>query len=356
MTDMPRKLPLFVTRERSRHGRLAFYFRRGKGERTRLPDYGSATFDAEYQAALAGTTAKTRRGRIVNRSSLAWLVEEYRVSADYAALSPATRRQRDNIFHNTVEGDAGGQPFRAVSEAGLKKAVEIRKATPSAARNFLDAMRGMFRWAKESGHVTIDPTTGLKPPKRRKNAGFTPWTDDDVALYEARWPAGSKERVWLHVLRYTGLRRGDAVTVGRQHVKDGVALIRTEKSGYEIEAVVPLHPQLIETLAIGPTGDLAWICGERGRPFKKESFGTVFREACDDAGIAKGKSAHGLRKLAAATLAELGLTVSELEALFGWEGGRMASHYTKSADRRALGRKAALKMLSQGAGRAQNNR
>jgi hypothetical protein len=30
--------------------------------------------------------------------------------------------------------------------------------------------------------------------------------------------------------------------------------------------------------------------------------------------------------------------VSQLEAIFGWTGGRMASHYTKAADRRRLAR------------------
>lgn len=28
--------------------------------------------------------------------------------------------------------------------------------------------------------------------------------------------------------------------------------------------------------------------------------------------------------------------VTQLEAIFGWEGGRMAAHYTRAADRRRL--------------------
>ena len=36
--------------------------------------------------------------------------------------------------------------------------------------------------------------------------------------------------MWLDVLLFTGLRRGDAVILGRQHVRDGVATLRTEKS------------------------------------------------------------------------------------------------------------------------------
>jgi hypothetical protein len=46
--------------------------------------------------------------------------------------------------------------------------------------------------------------------------------------------------------------------------------------------------------------------------------------------------AHGLRKAAATVAANNGATVAQLEAIFGWEGGRMASLYTRSADRQSL--------------------
>jgi len=40
--------------------------------------------------------------------------------------------------------------------------------------------------------------------------------------------------------------------------------------------------------------------------------------------------------LAATTMAENGATEAQLEAVFGWTGGRMASLYTRSANRRRL--------------------
>jgi integrase len=69
----------------------------------------------------------------------------------------------------------------------------------------------------------------------------------------------------------------------------------------------------------------------------------MFKAACTKAGILN-KSAHGLRKLAATRAAEAGLTVSELEAMFGWTGGTMASHYTRNADRKRLSEQAAEKI------------
>src|SRR5262249_4494691 len=153
--------------------------------------------------------------------------------------------------------------------------------------------------------------------------GFPIWTAEEVQRYEQRWSVGTKERVWLDVLLYTGLRRGDAVTLGKQHVRNGVATLRTEKAQGEITVTLPILPVLEATLKVGPVGDLAFICGDRGKSLTKESFGNLFRKAVLAAGI-EGKSAHGLRKVGAVRAAEAGATVAELEAIFGWRGGRMA--------------------------------
>src|SRR4029077_9789073 len=74
--------------------------------------------------------------------------------------------------------------------------------------------RGLFRWALEAGMVKVDLTAGVKNPQRPKGDGFRPWTEDDVAAYEKCWPIGTRQRVWLDVMLYTGLRRGDAMRCG----------------------------------------------------------------------------------------------------------------------------------------------
>ena len=56
------------------------------------------------------------------------------------------------------------------------------------------------------------------------------------------------------------------------------------------------------------------------------------------------KSAHGVRKIGATRAAENGATVAELEAIFGWQGGGMASLYTRAADRVRLAKGAMSKM------------
>jgi integrase len=215
-------------------------------------------------------------------------------------------------------------------------------------------MRGLFKWAKDAKHVTIDPAEGVKNPKRRKGPGFPMWTEADAAAYDQRWPLGTKERVWRDVLFYTGLRRGDAVRVGRQHVSqvtkpDGsvakVIVLRTEKSQGEMVVTIPILPVLQRTLDASPIGELAFICGKAGKPLTKESFGNAFKDACKTAGL-DNRSAHGCRKIAATRAAHHGATVPELNAIFGWKGTAMASLYTEAAERQRLALGAMAKVQS----------
>jgi integrase len=340
---MPRPRPPHLHRQVTRHGKTVWYVRIGKGTRTRIrAEYGTPEFDAEYCAALDGLP-KAAKNSTVSVGTLAWLVERYRETGDWTSLSLATRRQRESILRHVLE-TAGRQPLTKITKATIVAGRDRRAVkTPFQARHFLDTMRGLFRWATAAGLVKVDPTAGVADPAIPKSEGFPPWTEEDVAAYERRWPIGTRERVWLDVLIFCGLRRGDAVRLGRQHVRNGIATIKTEKTGTVV--TLPILPILAETLAAGHCGDLTFIINANGRPFVKESFGNAFKEACRKAGITN-RSAHGLRKIAAARAAERGATEAQLEAIFGWTGGRMASLYTRSANRRRLAIEAMHKLAN----------
>ncbi len=71
-------------------------------------------------------------------------------------------------------------------------------------------------------------------------------------------------------------------------------------------------------------------------------FARRFAAACQEAGVSG--TPHGMRKAAARRLAEDGGTVAELNAVFGWSGVKMASHYTQRAERRKLAKSAMEKL------------
>lgn len=343
MDGMPRPRPPHLHRCKTRHGKFVWYFRRSEPPRTKIrihAEFGTPEFDAEYQAAASGNPA-TPKAPGAKSGSLRWLYERYRETSAWLDLAPATRRQRENFFGHVL-AKAGDEQFAAIKKSDIEAGMVDRRETPSQVRNFLDTMRGMFEWAAASGIAKVDPTAGVKYPARKKTEGFKPWTMADVAKFEAKWPEGSRQRVWLHVLLYTGVRRGDAVTIGKQHVRDGLLVFITEKGRdrRRIEVARPIEPELAATLAKGPCADLHFICGERGQPLTKETFGNDFKEACILAGI-PDKSAHGLRKLSAILWAERGATINQLMALFGWLTPSMAAFYTEQANRKRLALSAA---------------
>src|SRR5262245_317063 len=340
---MPRPRPPYLHRQITRHGKAVWYVRVGRGLRGRIrADFGTPEFEAEYRVALSGVPT---RKAAPSQNSLQWLLTRYRETTAWANLSDATRRQRDNIFKGVIE-TAGHEPYARITTATIEAGKERRATTPAQARNFLDAMRGLFRWAREAGLVKIDPTAGVHNPKRKGTDGFVPWTEEHAAAYEVRWPIGTRQRVWFDVLLYTGLRRGDAVRLGRQHVRNGVATLKTEKSGFTVEVNLPILAVLQATLDAGPCGDLTFICGANGRPFTKESFGNKFKAACKAAGVPG--SAHGVRKIAATRAADNQATEAELMAIFGWTDPKMAAHYTRTANRKRLAAQAMGKLNASG--------
>jgi integrase len=336
MSGMPRPRPPHLHREITRHGKASWYFRRGRGKRIRLPDaYGSPEFEEAYSAALTGQPAPGRRTG-PTEGSFSWGLELYRRSQAWALLSLATRRQRENIFKG-IEAAVGSSRLADWRRGDIVAGRDKRSDRPAAARHFVEALRGFFRWSVEAGLTRADPTDGVKVAKLRTD-GFAVWTEEDIGAFRGRWPLGTRERLAFELLLGTGFRRGDAARVGRPHLaRDGVIRLMTEKTGERVSVVIP--PELVAAIAAGPCGELTFIAGERGRPMTKESFGNWFREACDAAGVKK--SAHGIRKSAATADALDGYTETELDAKYGWRGQRMASLYTRTANRERLSLSAA---------------
>ena len=341
---MPRPRPPHLHRETSRHGTVVWYVRVGKGPRIRIKaEYGTPEFEAAYQSAVGGERPRSP-GKSA-RGTLGWLFDLYRQTSAWTDLAKSTRYKREKIMMRVL-ATAEHQPVSAINEPAIIAGRERRAATPASAQGFIDTMHGLFKWAVSVKLATSDPTLNVKvKTKSKRKGGYPPWTDEDMAKFEVHWPRGTRERVMFDILTYTGLRIGDVAILGRQHLKqqtimiDGqpsrrtVISIDSEKTGMRVE--IPMLAPLEATIEAGPTGDLAFIVTRRGTPFNKGALGTAFVEAARAAGI-RGKSAHGLRKAAATRAAENGATERELEAIFGWSGGRMATLYTRSANRSRL--------------------
>ena len=336
MPDMPRRRKPFTQREVTRHGVTVWYFRRGKGPRTRLPGaYESPEWLAAYEAALGGAPAPAP----TTSGTFRWLVEQYQGSAKWAGLAKETQRHRAGILAKVVE-TAGDLRIAQITRAQIAAGRDRRAETPFAALNYLKIMNQVFAFAVDAGHLTNNPAKGIERPSPATDGHHT-WTVQEVRRYQKRWPLGTRERLAMDMLLYTGLRRGDLVQLGRQHVRNGIIRYRATKNGVEI--VLPMLPILQATIEAGPTGDLTYLATKRNTPWKKESFGTWFRDACIAAKV-PGR-AHGLRKAGATIAAENGASDQQLMAIFGWTNPEQAAVYTRTANRARMASMAAAMLV-----------
>jgi integrase len=164
--------------------------------------------------------------------------------------SPAMNRRRRSIASISSPAATAGPPFRPNTS--------------------MATMRGIFHRADDAGHVKTDPSANVQEQQDEEDGRIPDLDRGGGRSLRAPLADRSKERVWIGVLLYTGFRRGDAVRIGRQHVRNGVATLRTEKN--DTAVTIPILPVLAEILRAGPCADLAFICGERHKPLKKESF------------------------------------------------------------------------------------
>ena len=341
------KLPYVHTDRDTRSGQVRVYFRRRLGApkiRLRaLP--GSAEFLEEYKAALeAGekpdSSAKPRTYR--------WLCIQYFGSAEFRELDPRTQRTRRGILEATcLEPTAPGAtetfanfPLNRMTGKAIRVLRDRKADFPEGANNRVKAVRRMFAWAIEAELVASNPARDVAY-KRRATEGHHTWTEEEIAQFEAKHPVGSKARLALALLMYTGVRRSDVVLLGRQHVRKGWLKFTAQKGRNRkpVTVEIPVIAALEQALELGPTGELTFLMTEQRKPFTAPGFGNWFRDRCNEAGLPQC-SAHGLRKAGAALAAENGATVHELMPIFGWLTMKEAERYTQAARRKRLARNA----------------
>jgi integrase len=332
------RLPRYVHGFLDRHGRPRFYFRRPGFEAKRLRGLPySPEFMRDYEAAMAGQPLPIGLDRARTGTMLA-LAISYFASPAFRTLRPSTQcAYRGRI--DRLCRDHGGKRAADLRREHVVRVLAARADQPGAANALRTALRVMMKHAVDIGLRTDDPTRDVKAV-RLKTGGFHSWTDAEIAQFERHHPIGSRARLAVALLLYTGQRRGDVLRMGAQHVRDGALYIRQEKTGAEL--AIPVHPDLATIIAATPSGHLTFLTTQYGRPFEASAFSHWFRNRCDEAGLPHC-SAHGLRKAAARRLAEAGCTAHEIGAITGHASLAELVRYTKAADQRRLAEAAMAK-------------
>lgn len=304
--------------------------------RIRAP-FGGAEFLAAYTAAVNDHVSAPRQAREAKPGSFGWLCLRYYASATFKLLDPATRTWRRRALDAVAEKHAH-KPVALMQARHVRDLRNELKDKPGAANQRLKALKALFAWAceDEPEFAPQNPTLGVKKIKYA-STGHHSWTDDEIKQYRDRHPVGSKARLALDLLLYTGGRREDAVRLGPQHVRNGRVRFTQAKNEHRnpVEIDIPTHPDLLATIAATPSKHLTFLITDYGKPFTPAGFGNAMRDWCDQANL-HHCSAHGLRKACATSLAEAGATAHEIAAVTGHQSLEEIERYTRAAERKRL--------------------
>ena len=321
--------PKYVQAFIDRNGKPRFYFRRPGFKSVPLPGLPwSPQFMEVYESALSGQplqigASKTKPGTV------SAAIVGYYYDQSFLALAPSTQRPLRGILER-FRAEHGDKRIALLQRQHIIALLRSKKRF--AARHWLMAIRALMKYAVEIGLREDNPAAGVKLPNL-KTDGYHSWTEAEIAQFQAYHGLGTRARLALTLLLYTGQRRGDVIRMGRQHIRDGIMHVRQQKTG--IELAIPIHGTLASTIAEAPADHLTFLTTRNGKPFSPAGFGNYFRDCCNEAGLSHC-SAHGLRKATARRLAEAGCTMHEIAAITGHASLSEVQRYTKAADQKRL--------------------
>jgi len=199
-----------------------------------------------------------------------------------------------------------------------------------AARKKLEAFRAFFRFVHESGWIPTNPATYLKPP-RITEPPTAPFTREEFAsilqacdIYPDKQNA-IRLRALVFLLRYSGLRIRDAVTLSRNRIQGDKLFLYTAKTGTAV--CCPLPPFVIKALkAIPATTYFFWT----GLSKTKSAVGDwqrSLKRLLILAGVPDGH-AHRFRDTFSVELLLAGVPIERVSILLGHQSVRITEkHY-----------------------------
>lgn len=266
------------------------------------------------------------------------LIESYRTSPGYRTLKPRTRAYYDrHITRVKAWSRKPATEIRRADVLAIRDAIAIHR--PQAANQFTKVISVVLDFAVEREMCEVNPLVRLR---RIKGGSHATWTDAQIKYALAKFPEVMRRAVVLAL--YTGQREGDCCAMTWEQYDGSAIEVVQEKTK---EALwIPVHRVLKRELdAWRQKGAGATILlNSLGRSWPTESFcAGVYRIIHRHPALA-GMVFHGLRKAAAARLAEAGCSTHEIASITGHRTLGMLELYTKKADQRVRAASAMRKL------------
>lgn len=313
------------------------YFRRKGHPGGPLPGkVGSVEFMEAYQGYLNTKTAFAGKPR----GTLGRVITDYYATADFKNLADNSKKLYKSALE-PVGKKYGHNSVAAVDQNRVRDIIEeIGSRSPQMANLTRSVLLRVLGVAHARGWMPR-LITG-KGITTYKGGTHHTWTADEMAIYEARWPLGTRERLAYAAYRYTGQRGGDVTKLSRRDALAGAFNVVQEKTGAVVS--IPVAPELIEAIKAMPANGMTILGDKHGRPIQRRTLTKIIKKAVKDAGLPSRCVPHGLRKALLTELAEEGASDRQLASISGHKNTEELKTYTQAANQRILARDAMAKL------------
>lgn len=323
----------YVKRVVDRYGKSRFYFRRRGFSLIALPDPDEQGFWLAYEEALSRTGEQPKKAPVVKPRTLEHLIDKWQASPAFMQMAYSTRQTYGRILLNMQRQDYAGHLVENFKSRHIRSIIERHAETPAAANSRLKLFRCLFGYARKLEWCEDSPAQNVERFKTRE-AGARSWTDEEISRYWGFYPQGSRERLAMALLLYTGQRRSDIVRLSWNNIEGDYLVFVQQKTGREL--TIRIHPALGAELALCTRQYETFLHTGSGRPFTPNGFYMRFRAWRQAAGLPDGLSPHGMRKATARRLAEAGCTPHQIASITGHASLAEVQRYTRQADQKRM--------------------
>jgi integrase len=226
----------------------------------------------------------------------------------------------------------GDIPLRSVTVDRLSAFRESWTIGPTTAKNMIARLRSFFRFCVDREWIDRNPAKLLEMPKsgdiERKpyEPGELQLINEAVEQFPNWGIYGEMNRerlrAFVAVLRWTGMRIGDAVQLTRDKISNGHLTLRTTKNGKRVS--IPIHPEMTKAIAKIDGYFLFWS----GHGTVKSQVSCWERTFKRLSKIAKIRVfAHGFRHTLIVELLSKGVPISEVAMIVGNTPRIIERHY-----------------------------
>jgi hypothetical protein len=330
-----RKLDRFTTLFVDRHGKERCRFRR-KGFSCYLPHPSAKGYREAYAKALQGFAPRAES----TQRTVGALLTLFYASIGFKRSGAAWQKNRRQVletfreeFGSDLVSDFEPQHIDLILAAKMEKRRVGKRMTggTAAADRLRDQLLLLFRFAVKLKWIASNPVEQAEEIQH-KGKGFHEWNEEEVAQFRAFWPLGTKPRLAMELVLWTGARRANAHRMAPpRNGRIGDSAVKTGKA-MDVQ-VAPLLAQAIEAMPV--VGIETLLVTDYGKPFSVAGFGNWFADKCDQAGLPQCRL-HGLRKALARRAADLEVSQQGLKALGQWSSDRDVATYVAGANRKRL--------------------